>query len=605
MSAGPQGGIPFGRYELVRRIGEGGMGEVWLARDPAQPSVPIVIKRVLPNLAGNEDVAIMFLDEARIAARLDHPGCVRVFDLGRQDDCLFLAMEFISGIDLRRLVRRAWKAGHRMPYELIAETIAQAAAGLHYAHELRDEGGRPLGVIHRDVSPHNLMVARDGRVVVLDFGIAKAATNANVTAPGVLKGKLSYMSPEQATSKPLDRRSDIFSLGIVLWEACTGKRLFKAESSLATIQKIVQGEIPRPSALAPEFPPELEAIVLRALARDRDQRYPSAAEMEHALRGFLSARGLPDLKGALGRFTSAILAGETPPPLPPPQEHLGRLPSDAGALEFTPSSGSRVSNPLDGFPVAEPGPPTLLDPALRGGAAPADPELPTVAEGGMPPLPGTGPTAPPRAASAGEAAAWNDEDLEVARGSRRALVAGLVVAAVALAAFGGYLAARHLGREPDLLSLLETAAEATRREDWGLAVATYEKALTLEPSSGAARTGYTRALLEQKAKQSLDRARSLMERGEWTLAAHTLHEVPEDSRYAAQAARLLEEVRTRGVAEYLARAELAGRGEKAASWYERVLELDPENAQALEGLDRLGRLDARRHPRKRRGPRKR
>jgi serine/threonine protein kinase len=278
----------FGRYRLIRRLAQGGMAEIWLAHEQSQPNRDLVIKRIHPHLASDTQFVMMFLDEARIAARLDHPGCVTIFDLGRHEDSYYLAMEYIHGEDIRAIARQARKKGVPLPRKLAVEIIAGAAEGLHYAHDLKDATGRPLNVVHRDVSPQNILVTYDGRVKIVDFGIAKAADQANRTQAGVLKGKYAYMSPEQVLGGEIDRRADVFALGVLLYELTTGKRLFKAATELETMRRITKGDITPPTVASPGYPAKLEAIVLEALASDKGERYESADALQRELRRFLA-----------------------------------------------------------------------------------------------------------------------------------------------------------------------------------------------------------------------------------------------------------------------------------------------------------------------------
>ncbi len=282
------------------------MAEIWLARDVEQPDRDIVVKRIHPHLAENEEFVMMFLDEARIAARLAHPGCVQIFDLGREGDSFFIAMEYIHGEDIRSIARQARKKGVPLPRKIAIEIIAGACDGLHYAHDLKDASGRPLNVVHRDVSPQNILVTYDGLVKIVDFGIAKAADQANQTRAGVLKGKYAYMSPEQVMGRPLDRRSDVFALGVLLYELTTGKRLFKAETELETMRRITQGVVRPPTEASPGYPKDLEAIVLKALAKDRDARWPSADALQGALRDFLAAHNATVSSEDLAAFMCAL-----------------------------------------------------------------------------------------------------------------------------------------------------------------------------------------------------------------------------------------------------------------------------------------------------------
>ena len=242
----------------------------------------VVVKRILPDLSSNRHFIDMFFDEARIAARLDHPNIVRIIEVGEDHDEYFLAMELVQGKPLSAILRRAAK--HQRPFSQAqaAFLVAQAANGLGYAHNLTDTDGRLLNVVHRDVSPQNILVSFDGAVKVIDFGVARALGRISETVPGGLKGKLQYMAPEQVTNGEADRRSDVFALGIVLWEALCGRRLYRRESELETLRAIVREAPARPSSIRP-VSPRLDNIVMRALAKDPAERFQSAAEMGLAL----------------------------------------------------------------------------------------------------------------------------------------------------------------------------------------------------------------------------------------------------------------------------------------------------------------------------------
>ena len=275
----------IGRYELLGRLALGGMAEILLARlrGPSGFERPVVIKRILPHYADVSAFVDMFLDEARLAARIAHPNVVHVHELGRTASDLYIAMEYLEGESVAGLMRRAVARAMGLPPFVAAHIAAQACAGLHAAHELRDGQGNPQNLVHRDVSPQNLVVTYDGTVKILDFGIAKAADRISKTEAGVLKGKFDYMSPEQAEGMPLDRRSDVFSLGIVLYEISTGHRLFKRETTTATIRAVTNAYVRPPSEIVPDYPPVLERICLRALERHPDDRYPTAADMRRDL----------------------------------------------------------------------------------------------------------------------------------------------------------------------------------------------------------------------------------------------------------------------------------------------------------------------------------
>ncbi len=295
--------IPFGRYLLIGVLGRGGMGEVNLAlmEGPGGFRKLVVIKRMHRHLASEPEFLDMFLDEGRLAARLQHPHCVQTFEVGTVGGEPFMTMEFLNGIGLNRIFAAQRRGRLELPVPLLARIVADALDGLAYAHELQDYDGSPLGVVHRDVAPHNLIVTHGGVVKVIDFGIAKAATRAAQTRTGVVKGRYAYMAPEQARGQGVDERSDLWSMGIVLWEGLTTRRLFRGESEIDTLRRLLDQPIEPPSKYA-DVPPDLEAIVLRALQRSPEDRFGSAAEMRDALETWLSEHAPAVGHRALRRF---------------------------------------------------------------------------------------------------------------------------------------------------------------------------------------------------------------------------------------------------------------------------------------------------------------
>jgi serine/threonine protein kinase len=271
----------LGSFEILRRLARGGMAEIYLARTsgPSGFEKLVVLKKILGTLADKPRYVQLFLEEARLAASLDHPSIAQVYDIGMVDGSYFFAMEHLHGQDVRSILHRAWRIGERLPVEHAVQIARHVASALHFAHDKRRSDGTLLGLVHRDVSPSNILVTYDGATKLLDFGVAKTAASTVKTRTGALKGKISYMSPEQARGAPLDRRSDIFSLGIVLWEMITTQRLYRADNDLATLQLIIHQPPRPPSQVRPGCPPELERIVLRALAQDPDARYPTAEQL--------------------------------------------------------------------------------------------------------------------------------------------------------------------------------------------------------------------------------------------------------------------------------------------------------------------------------------
>ena len=302
--------VLLGRYRLLKKIAVGGMAEIYLARVSGAGGFEknVVVKRILPQLAESDEFFRMFLDEARIAATLQHPNVVQVFDAQEQDGEHFIAMEFLDGADLHTIRRILAEKRQGLPVQHSVFIVGAVAAGLHYAHDKLGLDGQPLRIVHRDVTPQNILLTREGGVKLVDFGIAKAANRASSTGYGTLKGKLAYMSPEQCRSEVVDRRSDIFSLGIILFELTTGKRLYRGKSEYEILREIVEGSVPPPSTLVPGYPADLEQIVLRALARDREERYQTARELEHDLEQFARNRRVVGSSLALAQFVEPLIA---------------------------------------------------------------------------------------------------------------------------------------------------------------------------------------------------------------------------------------------------------------------------------------------------------
>jgi len=274
-------GILFGGYHLLGRLAAGGMAEVFLGKSlpPDRDEQLLAIKKMLPRLSEDPNFVSMFIDEARIAAGLSHPNICRITDQGHHDNQLFIAMEFIHGKDLRVLKRRARKRGEAIPARIVAYTLAKIAEALDFAHNKCNDDGQPENIVHRDVSPQNILLSYDGIPKLIDFGVAKAKHRLAQTRVGVVKGKFAYMSPEQATGQDLDARTDIFALGVVLYELLTGRLPFKGGSDLSTLKRIARAEFIPPNDVNKQIPSRLTAIIEKALQRDPAARYPTAAAL--------------------------------------------------------------------------------------------------------------------------------------------------------------------------------------------------------------------------------------------------------------------------------------------------------------------------------------
>jgi serine/threonine protein kinase len=308
-------GAASNQYQILGHLATGGMAELYLARAVGIAGFEryVVLKRIMAEHSRNHRFVTMFLDEARLAAQLHHPNIAQVYDIGRVSDSYFFTLEYVHGENCRDLLQRVAALKRQIPIEHTLTIIAGAAAGLHYAHEKRGLDRQPLGIVHRDVSPSNLMVSYEGAIKLVDFGIAKAAHRMTETRSGAVKGKVAYMSPEQCTGAPLDRRSDIFSLGIVLYEMATMTRLFKFPTDFETMTHIVNKEVPAPTSRRADIPRELETIILRCLAKKPDDRFQSGEELLEAIEDLAASERLSLSAMTLGRYIRELF-GERPEP---------------------------------------------------------------------------------------------------------------------------------------------------------------------------------------------------------------------------------------------------------------------------------------------------
>lgn len=286
-------GDTLGRYELLAPVAQGGMAAVWAARLKGSRGFQrvVAIKTILPDLVDNPAFEQMFLDEAELASRVRHPNVAQILDLGEEGDVLYLVMEWVDGESLSVLAKAVHrKTGRPLPLAIASRIVMQAAAGLHAAHELRDEDGELLLLVHRDVSPQNILLTYDGAVKVVDFGVAKARTSNENT--GQIKGKVPYMSPEQARGDAIDRRTDVFALGTIFYLLSLGTHPFRGENDKQTLDNIISRPVRRPRDVDPSFPKEIEEVLLKALAKDPDERYPTMAAFEEALAEAVAKLGI-------------------------------------------------------------------------------------------------------------------------------------------------------------------------------------------------------------------------------------------------------------------------------------------------------------------------
>lgn len=364
----------IGPYQLEELLGRGGMAEVYRARreGPGGFEKVVALKRILPSYARNQTLVQRFLEEARIAGGLTHGNIVPVIDFGEIDGEHYLVMEWVDGVPLSALLRTVAERGRTLPAEVVAHIIAEAAAGLHHAHTRTDASGRPMSIVHRDVSPQNILLARQGDVKISDFGIAKAADSVVRTEAGIQVGKLCYMAPEQAKGEPLDARADVYALGIVLWECLAMRPLFSREEGAEALRGVLEPKHVAPSEVSASAPAALDAVVLKALQPAREDRYPDAGSLARDLRVYVHSVAPGFGQADLAQYLERTLpfqggAPRAPAPLPAAAPVPATAPS--AAAPAVPARAAPWPVPPAG---ASPGPPLPLDPA----AAPSLPRAP-------------------------------------------------------------------------------------------------------------------------------------------------------------------------------------------------------------------------------------
>ncbi len=354
------GGLParLGKYEIMMPLAAGGMARIYIARTTGIGSFErhVVLKLITPERANDHTAVQMFLDEARLAASLNHQNVAQVFEVGEDAGIHYLAMEYVHGQDLRALLAKAGSQGTRVPLELALTAVTGAAAGLNHAHERRGSDGVPLGIVHRDVSPSNIMIGYDGSVKLLDFGIAKATARSIETQSGIIKGKFAYMAPEQCRGRDVDRRSDVFSLGIILYEITTQHRCFRADSDFDTMHRIVTGDVVRPTRLVQGYPQALEAIVMKALAVDAAQRYQSASALLEAIEAFATSARMSLSMMSLGRFMREMFGDQTEPWLRQDRHSPPLIPRESTISNTNGTGREQMGRPMLPLPAPDSGP---------------------------------------------------------------------------------------------------------------------------------------------------------------------------------------------------------------------------------------------------------
>lgn len=408
----------IGRYTVERLIARGGMAEVFLARaeGPAGFSKTVVIKRILPEFASDAQFVHMFLDEARLAALLSHPNVVQVFDFGEDQGVYFIAMEYIQGDSVRSAIRYFQARASAFPPRLAAQVMVGACEGLQYAHGLTDEHGASHNIVHRDVSPENILISTSGIPKIVDFGIAKAAHRTTRTEAGALKGKYAYMPPEQIRGEGVDRRVDVYALGVTLYEMVTGRHPFEAPNEFHLFQTVLAGNAAPAHAVNPEVPAELGAIVAQAMAADRELRFRSASQMQSALEDFVAATGPRIPAAELATFVADVIRdrkGDQPP-------HRSSGPK--AVTGFPPAGAALPPADVDAKIAI---PPTYVRPA----AAPESP-------------PSAAPVPPPPAVPASGGLAAIEDALGLRPRRRRVAIAGVTAATLVAVGTAGLLALR-------------------------------------------------------------------------------------------------------------------------------------------------------------------
>ncbi len=345
------------RYRLIEKLEAGGMAEVFLGEATSVQGFKkrVAIKRVLPHLSSHKNFIGMFLDEARLGARLSHANIVSVFDIGSSDNSFFIVMEFVDGTNLKKVMETLRVKRQSFPLKDAIYISMEACRGLSYAHELRDDDGNPMELVHRDVSPPNILISQRGEVKVTDFGLAKARTQLERTDPGVVKGKFSYLSPEAASGIPVTERADIFALGVCIWEMLAGRRLFLGETDYETVQAVARAEVPSLVGEHPEVDEEFEAVLMRSLARNPDERFATAREFGDSLAGYLFHRQMKVTSWEIASLVKEALERQkSVPPRPVMidtmiQEELARFTSlESEADEPIDESSFALHNPKDG-----------------------------------------------------------------------------------------------------------------------------------------------------------------------------------------------------------------------------------------------------------------
>ncbi|HEX2835576.1 MAG TPA: TonB family protein [Thermoanaerobaculia bacterium] len=482
-------GVKFGQYVLVEKIATGGMAEVWkaYARGVEGFQKVVAIKKILPHLSDNQDFIEMFIDEAKLAAQLNHNNIIHIYDLGKIQSSYYIAMEYIDGFDLKTILRRGGERDHPMTVELALFIASKIAAALDYAHRKKDFEEKEMGLVHRDVSPQNVLISQEGDIKLCDFGIAKAASKASHTQAGALKGKLQYMAPEQAWGRNIDRRSDIFALATVLFEMLTSRKLFSGDNELSILEQVREARVQPPSLYNDEVTPEIDKIVIKALQKDPANRYQTAGEMARDIDAILySFRPTP---------TSADLA-----------IYMHRLSSAEADL---PPVHEPEPEPLHDIPKAVPAPAVFAPPPV----APAMAPIAAAAAPAISAVPMAAAAAPVATAiPAHEPASYGDIPAPVKRKSAGPMI-GVIIALLVVAGGAAFVLTRPKAAAPASTTTSTatpaTASTATAAPAAAAAIPGTTTALPTSTAAAATSTGIDQSLVDAEVQKRLaaERAR--------------------------------------------------------------------------------------------------
>lgn len=492
----------FDQYQLMERIATGGMAEVFKAKMSGVDGFQkiVAIKKILPHMAASDDFITMFADEAKLAAQLNHPNIIHIYDLGKADNnSYYIAMEYVEGRDLRSILKSAGDHALPLPAELALFIAAKIASALDYAHRRKDANGRDLAIVHRDVSPQNVLISDEGDIKLCDFGIAKAASKSSQTQAGALKGKLQYMSPEQASGLPLDKRSDIFSLGAVLYEMLVGEKLFAGDTDLSILDQVRTAHVAAPSEKNPDVPKKVDQIVLKALARDPEVRYQNASDMlrdlDAVLYGFSPTPGSADLAIYLHHLKAEERAVSSHSEEAFDRAFAPTAAEDTGGPRKSRKSKGAVARRRTGTQPGTGTSPGMVVPVpeAAGGVSVAPPSVERTKSGVF----GT----------------YSSSRLEAERKSRRPLFTGIGIAAAVLIAVAVWLTVRKPSHPVAVAAQAPTTTTSAPAKTMTAPAGTTAKVAAVSSSAATpARPAYTQKDVQAAVQKQLDQKRAEMAR---------------------------------------------------------------------------------------------